>query len=51
MPPIDLSLIVWMGLDAFPRLSITSLIEFDRQLKPAARSVGEAFREKPASKA
>jgi beta-mannosidase len=36
--------LIWMGHDAFPCLANTSIIEFDRELKPAAQAVAAVFR-------
>lgn len=36
--------LVWMGHDAFPCLANTSLVDFARQLKPAAHALAEVFR-------
>jgi beta-mannosidase len=35
--------LIWMGHDAFPCLANTSLVEFDRTLKPAAHAVAAVF--------
>ncbi len=36
--------LIWMGHDAFPCLANTSIVEFDRELKPAAHAVAAVFR-------
>ena len=36
--------ILWMGHDAFPCLANTSIVDFEGNLKPAARVVGDVFR-------
>jgi beta-mannosidase len=39
--------LIWMGHDAFPCLANTSLVEFDRTLKPAAHAVATVFHARP----
>lgn len=39
--------LIWMGHDAFPCLANTSLVEFDRTLKPAVHAVAAAFHARP----
>jgi len=40
-------IILWMGHDAFPCMTNTSVVDFHGRPKPAALAVGEAFRRKP----
>ena len=35
--------IIWMGHDSFPCCANTSIIDFDGELKPAAKAIGEIF--------